>query len=73
MDFNANSNSNPIFAEETCLAQKKLENMFNKHSSKRKFQVVRQITVVDTYVIVDNLLAQYSKLTFTLSNSTNMT
>lgn len=61
VELNGNSNSNPFFADETCLAQRKLENMFNKHINKRKFhQVVRQVMVVDTYIIVDNLLAQYS-------------
>ena len=60
VELNGNSNSNTFFADETCLAQRKLENMFNKHINKRKYQVVKQITVVDTYVIIDNLLAQYS-------------
>lgn len=61
-ELNGNSNSNPFFADETCLAARKLENMFNKHINKRKYQVVKQITFVDTFVVVDNLLAQYSIL-----------
>ena len=58
-EFNANSNSNLVTVDETCVAQRKLENMFNKHMQKRRLQFSKPVVHVDTYVVIDNLLNQH--------------
>jgi len=62
-EFNANSNSNLMIntADETCIAKRKLENMFNKHMQKRRFQIGKPMVHVDTYAVIDSLLNQHGK------------
>lgn len=62
VEFNTNSNSNLITAnEEHCHAKKKLENMFNKHMQKRKMQPAKPTVQIDFFTAIDALLNQYGK------------